>query len=190
MKAINNWNEVKAATDGYETVPVGAYICNVMKCEEKPNKTSGTHLEIWFDISAGEWKGFFTNDYMKQTGENKYWRGIIYQNIPDENSEKYNMQCAFFKRLINAFEESNDGYHWNWDENTLKGKRIGIVFGEVERESKNGTRYMTTRPDSAISVKAVEENKFRLPKVKYLPAKNTVTTEPSFTEELDGDLPF
>ena len=190
MKAINNWDQVQAAGNGFETVPVGAYICNVMKVEEKPNKTNGSHLEIWFDIGVGDYKGFFANDYMSQTGENKYWRGIIYQNIPDENSDKYNMQCAFFKRLINAFEESNDGYHWNWDESTLKGKRIGIVFGEVERESRNGTRYMTTRPDSAVSVKAVEENKYRLPKVKYLPARNTESTATTFDEVDDGDLPF
>lgn len=191
MKSINNWNDVRPATDGFETVPVGAYICQILRCEEKPNKNNGgTHLEIWFDIAVGEWKGFFTSDYMKQTGENKYWRGTIYQNVPDENSDKYNMQCGFFKRFINAIEESNEGYHWDWNEELLKGKRIGVVFGEVERESKSGTRYMTTRPDNVVSTKAVEENKFRLPKTKYLPVKQEAPETSTFEEINDGELPF
>ena len=191
MKEINNWNEVKAASDGFETVPVGGYVCTIMKCDEKPNKNSGgTHLEIWFDILLGDYKGFFTNDYANQTGENKYWRGIIYQNVPDENSTKYSMQCGFFKRFINAVEASNEGYHWDWNEQLLKGKRIGVVFGEVERESRGGTRYMTTRPDSVVDVKAVEEKKYRLPKVKYLPAKPEAAETAKYEDVDDGDLPF
>lgn len=189
MKKIDNWDSVQEAGNGFETLPIGGYVCEIIKACEKPNKTgNGSHLEIWFDIADGEHKGFFTKDYKAQTSEDKFWRGAFYQNIPDETSDKYAIQCQFFKRFTNAVEASNDGYHWEWDEKTLKGKRIGIVFGEVERESKNGTRYMITRPDSVVSVQAVEDGKYRLPKTKYLPNKPEVSFT-TMTED-DGDLPF
>jgi hypothetical protein len=191
MKSINNWDKVQATTDGYATLPVGGYICTILKCEEKPNKSnSSSHLEIWFDISAGDYAGFFGADYARQQGENKYWRGIVYQNIPDENSEKYNMQCGFFKRFTNALEASNEGYHWDWNETMLKGKKIGVVFGEVERESsKTGNRYFITRPDSVTDIQSIEETKYRVPKPKYLP--KTMAENSSDVNELDEkDLPF
>lgn len=186
MKAINNWDKVQATSDGFPTLPVGGYICMILKCEEKPNRNSGgTHLEVWFDVAEGDYAGFFGADYNSQQGENRFWRGIVYQNIPDESSEKYNQQCSFFKRFTNALEASNEGYHWDWNETGLKGKKIGVVFGEVERESRAGTRYFITRPDSVTDIESIEAVKYRVPKTKYLPVK------PEATEELnEANLPF
>ena len=100
------------------------------------------------------------------------------------------MQCGFFKRFTNNIEASNPGYHWDWNEAGLKGKQIGVVFGEVERESQRGTRYMTTQADSIINTQAVESGKYNIPKPKMMkeaaPAISTFAALP----EIDGDLPF
>lgn len=192
MKAIHGWDKVQATADGFQTVPAGGYTCMIMKAEEKPNRNGGgSHLEIWFDIMLGEYKGFYAEDYARQTGENKFWRGIVYQNIPDENSPKYDQQCGFFKRFTNAVEASNEGYHWDWNEALLKGKRIGVIFGEVERVSRAGTRYMTTRPDSITDTQSIDDAKYRIPKPRYLAPETNIAPTTTFTEvEDDGDLPF
>lgn len=51
----------------------------------------------------------------------------------------------YFKGFITAVEESNPGYKWNWDEKTLKGKKIGIVF-RMEEYSYNGYDGEAARP--------------------------------------------
>ena len=37
-----------------------------------------------------------------------------------------------FKGFIKSVEESNPGYVWNWDESTLKGKKVGLILQEEE----------------------------------------------------------
>lgn len=190
MKAINNWNEVQAAGD-IENLPAGGYVCRIEKCTEKPNKSgSGTHLEILFDVSEGDYRGWFAQDWKAQTREDKFWRGIIRQNIPDETSPKFDTQCQFFKRFTNAIEASNDGYHWDWNEAGLKGKLIGVVFGEVERESQRGTRYIVTQADSMTDVEAIRAGKYKVPARRALPAAAVPTPTPGFVEVDDGELPF
>ena len=191
MKKIEGFENVKEAGGQIENLPAGAYICDIKQCREVGNRNgNGTHLEIMFDVCRGDYRGWFERDWNLQNREDKYWHGIIRQNVPDESSPKYNMQCGFFKRFTNVLEESNPGYHWDWNEAGLKGKLIGIVFGEVEKESQRGTRYMITRADNIINTQAVESGKYNLPKPKMMenaaPAISTFAALP----EIDGDLPF
>lgn len=192
MKAISNWENIKEANGEIMNLPAGGYVCKIEKCEEKPNKfKGGTHLEILFDIAEGDYKGWYADDWKRQDREDKYWHGIIRQNVPNEDSPKYDVQCGFFKRFVNAVEAGNSGYHWDWNETGLKGKLIGVIFREVERESAKGTRYMATQADSITSVDAIRTGKFKVPapKIKETPATSDA---PTFTadDDLDGDLPF
>ena len=193
MKAINNWNEVKEAGGEIANLPAGGYICEIKRCEEKKNKqNNGTHLEILFDVSRGDYRGWFREDYDAQTREDKFWHGVIRQNVPNESSPKYNTQCGFFKRFTNAIEASNPGYHWDWNEAGLKGKIIGIVFGEVEKESQRGNRYMTTQPSEIVTVDAIEKDTYKVPAPKMLapqyPSQNV--NIPHDLPDITDDLPF
>lgn len=190
MKPINNWDNVQAAGN-IETLPAGAYVCEIMQAKETKNKNSGgTHLEISFDVCEGDYKGFFQQDWKGQDREDKFWRGIIRQNIPNEQSAKYNQQCRFFKRFTNALEDSNPGYHWDWNEGALKGKKIGVVFGERERESQKGTVYTVTDATEMISVEDVRNGKFKVPDKKYLQKAPVSAGFTPLDDEDEGDLPF
>lgn len=190
MKPIKNWENVKAPAKGFETLPSGAYICDIKRVEEKPNKNNGgSHLEIWFDVCEGEYKDFFAKDYKAQTREDKFWRGSVNQNIPDETSPKYEQQAGFFRRFTDTIEASNPGYVWAWDEKSLVGKKCGIIFGEREKQSQKGTVYTVTYADEIIPVEAVRSGDYSIP----LPKKLTTAysySEPAFSGYSDGDLPF
>lgn len=197
MRPINNWDNVKEAGGDFENLPAGGYICEIKKVTEKKNKkNNGTHLEIWFEVSEGEWRGFFERDWRNQTREDKSWHGQINQNIPLEESPKYDMQCGFFKRFINAIEDSNPGYHWAWDENTLVGRKCGVIFGEQEKLSKRGNPYTITCADSITNVAAIREGNYKIPDLKKLePAAPSAWTPAGAAvnigfSEPDGDLPF
>lgn len=192
MKKIENFDQVKEAGGAIENLPAGGYICTIMKCAEERNRNSnGTHLTIQFDIAEGEHKDWFAADWKNQAREDKFWHGVINQNIPDETSPKYEMQCGFFKRFTNAVEASNPGYHWDWNEVGLKGKKIGVVFGEVEKESQRGTRYMITRADSICSTDEVRNGKCKIPAPKMLEVvSRNMVGEPSYAATSESDLPF
>lgn len=192
MKPINNWENIKA-TGNYESLPAGGYICCIKAVKEVPNKRGiGSHLEIMFEVSEGEYKGFFERDYRSQNREDKFWGGVIYQNIPDETSPKYEQQAGFFKRFIANVEESNPGYHWNWDEKTLMGRMIGVIFGERERQSQRGTVYTVTSADSVVSIETVRSGNYKIPEPRKLePAASSFGGFGSFQPmSQSDDLPF
>lgn len=189
MKPINNWENVKAA-GSIETLPAGAYVCEIKQAVEKPNKTAGTHLEISFEVIEGEYKDFFGRDYRSQDREDKFWHGIIRQNCPDENSPKYEAQSRFFRSFTDRVEESNPGYHWDWNEAGLKGKKIGVVFGEREKQSQKGTIYTVTDAAEIISVDDARKGKFNTPAKKTLPTANTFGGFAPGASVNSDDLPF
>ena len=185
MKAIKDFDNVQPAGSGIDNLPAGGYVCHIKKCTEEKNRTgSGSHLLIQFDVCEGDYRNFFLADYKNQTREDKFWRGVIRQNVPDETSPKYDLQCRFFRSFINAVEESNDGYHWDWKEAGLKGLFIGVIFGEVEKESQRGTRYMVTRADSIVSANVIREGKYQTPAPKLLQAS---AAAPSFSAADNSD---
>lgn len=194
MKPINNWDNVKASGD-FETLPGGGYICEIKSAKEKPNRnSSGSHIELMLEVVDGEYKGFFERDYKAQTSEDKFWHGIINQNIPNESSEKYDIQCSFFKRFTDAIEDSNPSYHWDWNEAGLKGKLCGCVFAEKEKESKKGTVYIISYANEIVPVEAIKNGKFKVPAVKRLEKQLNSSGNSPFNEmssgDSDDDLPF
>ena len=45
---------------------------------------------------------------------------------------------SFFKGFITAVEESNPTFKWDWNEQKLKGQRIGVVLREEEYIPQQG----------------------------------------------------
>lgn len=192
MRPIPNFENVQAFTN-IENLPAGGYICEIKKAAEKPNRNGGSHIEVLFDIKDGEHAGWFEKDYRAQNREDKFWRGIYNQNVPNENGSSYEMQLKFLKSFVNAVEESNPGYHWDWNEAGLKGKKIGVIFGEREKLSGKGRVYTVTNAAKVVSVKDIENGNFEIPEKKLLPAsQKPVDINVGFEaiDEDNGDLPF
>ena len=90
-----------------------------------------------------------------------------------------------------AFEDSNDGFHWDWDEKKLKGLTVGALFRNKQWEY-NGQTGWTTECCELIPAQDVRENSFRMPKDKPLKKQAGQTSTPADFEEItdDDDLPF
>jgi hypothetical protein len=167
IRRPNNWNEVKEFSDR-QKLPLGAYVCKVKKAAVQNNQY-GDQLCILFDIVEGEFSGFFNEEYKNNTYDNKKWKGVLRLYIPkDDGSEKDEWTKRTFKGMTAAFEKSNPGYVWNWDENTLAGKMVGILFRNEEWENDEGKSGWTVRPFRAITVESVRSEDFRLPNDKPL----------------------
>lgn len=173
MRPINNWNNVKPATMGdFAKLPAGGYVCKIKqaKVEQKQRQDQTTYemLSIAFDIYEGDYAGYFEDQYRESTYSDKKWKGVIRQIIPsDDGTVKDERIKSFFKGAITAIEESNPGYHFNFDERTLTDKLVGILFREEEYDYE-GRQGMTVKPFVMMDIHKVATGEFTVPKPKML----------------------
>lgn len=198
MKPFNGYNETQVMTNRPK-LPVGAYLVEIKKAEEKVynfNGESFSKLEISFDIAEGEYKDFYADDYRSQSTEDKKWKGVLRQTLPkDDGSKEDEKSKRFFKTMIAAIEDSNTGYHWDWHEETLKGLKVGCVFQNQEW-AFNGRCGWKAQPYSFISTESYKSGEFYMPADKPLTNKSptTIMNQYNTYEEIesvsDTDLPF
>lgn len=186
MKAFNGYHA--EAPRRREILPAGGYVAKIMDAQEA-GYDWGSVLLISFDIAEGEHQGFFAADYRSQTGEDKKWRGTLRLRIPkDDGSEQDEWSKRSFGNAMWAIEESNAGYRWGWEEATLKGKMVGVLFRNREWEM-NGNTGWTTECCAFDSVESIRSGKFKMPKDK--PLKNSAGSSSFATVPVsDDDLPF
>ena len=190
---IKSYNGFKPErTTARETLPAGGYVAKIMDATVI-SYDWGDVLKVDFDIAEGEYKGFFATDYRNNTNNDKKWRGTYRINIPNESNQYFDSQRKSFNNFIACLEETNNGFHWAWDETALKGKGIGVLFRNKEWEY-NGSTGWTTECCAVTTAKDIREGNFKMPKDKPLKAKaaNTgVNSETTFAPvDDDADLPF
>ena len=193
IRKPNNWNEVQEFTDR-QKLPLGAYVCKIKQVRVQDN-SFGSQLCMLFDISEGEYANFFKRDFDSNTAQDKKWRGLMRVWLPkDDGSDNDEITKRTLKGMTTAFEKSNPGYAWDWNENSLVGKTVGILFRNEEWEY-NGKNGWAVRPFRAISADTVRDEEYTLPKDK--PLKNKQSAAPSYSnpnngyEEVeDEELPF
>ena len=190
---IKSYNGFKPErTTARETLPAGGYVAKIMDATVI-SYDWGDVLKVDFDIAEGEYKGFFATDYRNNTNDDKKWRGTYRINIPNESNQYFHRQRKSFNNFIACLEETNNGFHWAWDESALKGKGIGVLFRNKEWEY-NGSTGWTTECCTVTTAKDIREGNFKMPKDKPLKAKaanSGAYSETAFVPvDDDADLPF
>lgn len=161
----------------YEQLPKGAYVIKLLNVKEEANKSGGgSHLKIAFDIAEGEYAGFYKRAFENDTREDKKWSNdaCLYLNCPEDDSEQWIVDN--FNKFMTAVEDSNEGYHWGWDESTLKDKLVGAKFC-IEQSEYEGKIYDHTKAKWFIAAKKVRDGKYgRLPNDKLISTTSTSGT--------------
>ena len=177
-----------------ERLPVGGYVLKILDVKYQTNDW-GDVIILSFDVEEGEQKGFFAANYKAQVGEDKKWKGTYRIRVPkDDGSEQDKWTKKRFNTIVVNFEESNAGYHWNWDEQTLKGKVIGALFNNKEYEY-NGHRGFFTNCHSLVTVEKIRSGKFEVPADTLLKnGGNSSVPNPdgfmNIPDGIDEELPF
>lgn len=171
LRKPNNWNEVQEYSESAK-LPLGAYVCKIKKVGVQ-STDYGKQLCLVFDIAEGEHKGFYNADFVANQNADKRWKGVLRLFIPkDDGSESDEWTKRTLKSMITAVEKSNPGYVWNWDEASLTGKMIGVLFRNEEWEYEGRTGW-TVRPFRALSIDTVRSGNFKLPNDRPLKNKTT-----------------
>ena len=191
---IPKYDDFKAAKTGNsrEVLPAGGYVGEIKKAEVL-KYSWGSKLVIAYDITEGEYAGFFMKDWQNNQNDDKKWRGNLSMTLPMEDGSE---QDVWKKRAIGnlaaSLEESNPGYHWDWDETKLKCKKLGFLVREREWEM-NGRTGWTTEACSCTDIESIRSGHFRIPKARPLAHAAAVSTAPASdyaAAASDDDLPF
>lgn len=152
-----------------EMLPKGAYVCKILHIELKDSKKGHPMVVVNFDIAEGEFKDFYMKQFQADDREDKHWNydAITYLTIPYDGCEPFiTTNWATFWANV---EDSNNGYVFTGDEQTVIGKTFGGVFRIEETEAPGGKIYEHTRLSYTRIAQDIREGK-----VKKLPADKRI----------------
>ena len=187
MKKLKGYAEAQVYSD-QERLPAGGYVLKILDVKYQENNW-GDVIILSFDIEEGGYKGFFAANYKAQAQEDKKWKGTYRLQVPkDDGSEQDNWKQRRFKTIMQNFEESNQGYHWNWDEQTLKGKLIGALFNNKEYDF-NGRHGFFTNCHSLVTVEKIRSGKFDIPADMLLKVGTRNESQPAMDSDGFMNIP-
>lgn len=189
INRFKDYDSVKGYTESTQ-LPKGGYVLKIMNAEVCEN-SNGQYIKISVDIAEGEYKDFYMKDWKAQESEDKKWRCNYLLNVPkDDGTEKDGWTKRRFKTFTNALEDSNSGYHFDWDSDKFKGKLIGGLFNIREYEY-NGKKGKATNLAQVTTVEKIRSNDYSLPDDKLLPQNTkTATGDEPFMQVSEEATPF
>ena len=147
MKAFNGF-ESKPQTSRPRQLPAGPYVARIKAARIEGDEPDQS-LVIKLDVCEGEFENYFFNRYKQdqknyESGKSNFepkYKGIYRIRVPNDENTKAQYPESDRKRfgdMIYRIEESNPGYHWDWDEKGLAGLIVGI---NMQEDEYNGNKF-------------------------------------------------
>ena len=186
MQRIEGYDNAQAYTGEITSLPAGKYVCKIEGARDTVTQTGKRQLVLMLDIAEGEYEGYFSAAYKRS--QSNYGKDAKWSNGGLYRQGYEGKQLPWFKGLMTAIEAWNAGYRWNWDESTLKGKFIGIVFGREQYIGSDGQPRLATKALMARSPEGLETAE--VPADKLLPIAQTGASGYVDLDASEDDLPF
>lgn len=194
MKAYSGY-EARNSSPRPECLPAGVYPAVIVGAKVEDTQY-GQKLVLALDVTEGEHKGHYQNlfDYDTKNGNfTPKWKGTIRLTVPTgDGSEKDGWSKRTFEGAMWAIEQSNPGYHWDWNEVGLKGKAVGINVRNKEWEF-NDLSGWTTEIGRLESIPELLAGRVKVMKDRPLNKPETAATtdaQNGFTAVETSELPF
>lgn len=184
INQFKDFDKTRGYSDGQQ-LPRGGYVCKILGAKIE-NGNYGQTVKIAYDIAEGEFKDYFKQQFDNNPNEDKKWPGVFLLNVPtDDGSQQDGWTKRKFRTFTDALEDSNDGYHFDWDEQKFVGKLIGFIVNYREWTDRDGNNHLSPNPAKSSSVKTIRDGKFKIPDDKV---KASPSTSSSF-KPADGFVP-
>lgn len=177
--------------------PEGAYEAQIQGVRvERDRENTHDVLVLMIEIMYGEYTNryheLYDNKKNRFGGDAKY-PGVYRLTVPNEDEPE---DKAFLKRRFEnamfCIEQSNPGYHWAWDERSLKGKGIGINVRKRFYQY-NGKDYESTEIGQFETLEDVIAGKWKPMKPRDSRKQSEEQPEaapPVYTPVEDVEVPF
>lgn len=155
MNRIENWDKVRPIHGGFQTLPAGAYKVQVVKAEGGVSKAGNEMLVLALDIAEGPYKNYFFKVFgnKKRIYQDAKWPCYYYQL-----TSKDEVSMGRYRGLIDVFEGDNKDFHWDFNEEALKGKVAGCIFREEEYLGVDNKVHSMTKPWQIIPVADIRKS--------------------------------
>ena len=176
------------ATAPMGQLPPGCYVVTIKAVKYVEGVGTSDKIEMAVDIAEGEQAGFFQDQYNASTDEDKKWKGKATIWMPEGTGTDADKRSV---RNFNSFAaylaNANTGYHWDWDETKLKGKKIGAAFRK-EYNVINGREVSYTAFAWFCDVEDVRSGKAKTPNERYRNGATGNVTPAATSSANDGFL--
>jgi len=194
MQKPQGYDEAIASGE-FIPVELGGHYCIVKQVSEVTSSTGKPMIVVLFDFCAPDQQtDYFTRMFENDDREDKKWpfngsKYILVQDYsdPKKTSRQFKTFCSCIEKS-NNFEITWGGNAWA---NQFKGKKIGAVYGEEEREY-DGKISMRRVPKWFCGIDAVKDATIPKPKLLDKPA-TTATDSDGFMKlpkEIEDKIPF
>jgi len=180
MVRPSNWDTIQVHSE--RKPPSGCYIMQIINATVGMTKNNDTILRLELDIAEGEYKNYYTDI---SASYNKNLLLKFGQLCEKESSIPY------FKNIITDIEQSNMGFKFNFNCNSLRGKYIGAyTFYEVYktnegqiREAMKIDKFVSIDQVRTMTAKSNDQNR------SHIKLFNMPDNKQQFNQ-YDDDLPF
>lgn len=192
MKPYTNDFQAKEMGQKVPYPPAGAYVGKILNVRLENGTNNDQVITLQIDITEGEYAGHYRKmyDHDKAAGfRNLRFKGQYRLTAPGQENPYFDSRDRAFRSDIWAVEQSNPGYTWNWDEQTLIGRVVGFVVRDAEFMNDRGELNEYTEIGCLTSADKVRKG--TAPKLKKREAKPR-KEQPGggYVEVKDEELPF
>lgn len=130
----------------FKALPAGGYVCIIRQLQEAKSKNGNDMVIISYDIYEGDWKGYYEQQYRRDTRQDKKWKGVARQVVTNADG----VTSPGFKTFCTSVEKSNPNFQINWINgpafgDQFKNRLVGAVFGREEYQKNNGGSGWSTK---------------------------------------------
>lgn len=172
MKKIENFKSI-SPEESEHCLPAGGYVVKIRKVREEIG-ASCRKLIVEYDVAEGPYENYFLHQYEMNPYGDKKWKGATSVFVTNNRSQIDNAHAKrHLESFIGAVESSNPGYHWNWDEETLVDKFVGVIYRKRQWSIKGRTGW-TTECGVFTSIWRIRSGNYR--PLADKPLKHTIPT--------------
>lgn len=151
MRMPTGYNEAAAQRPGeFQGIEPGNYCGVILNAAEGETQNGSPFIEFAVDILDGKYARYYQKDYNAQKPIDgvKKWRGTVRYFTTEK-------ALGMLKGAFESIEESNPGYKWDWNEATLKGKKVGLRIRREQYEASDHTLKFATKPYAFCAIQKV-----------------------------------
>lgn len=197
MKAYSGFKSEAPATS-FPQLPAGAYV-GVIKDVRLEGAEPDQTLVLRLEVTEGEHANYYTRRYQNDLETSRdytpRYKGVLRLRVPNPDNPKSahpQWDVRAFNNAVWAIEESNTGYHWDWNEAGLKGRAVGFSVRDASYKNNPYTEIGRLEAVSYVREGKVKPMKPRLDSGYASGASGSASgTRPGgFTQVDTDDLPF